>query len=32
VHPSWVLRQEPAKRDAGYQLFREDLRRLTERP
>jgi len=32
VHPSWVLRQEPAKRDAGYQLFREDLRRLMEPP
>ncbi|WP_312325515.1 UdgX family uracil-DNA binding protein [Stenotrophomonas sp.] len=32
VHPSWVLRQDPEKRDAGYQLFREDLRRLKEPP
>lgn len=32
VHPSWVLRQDPEKRDAGYQLFRKDLRRLKEPP
>jgi uracil-DNA glycosylase len=25
VHPSWVLRQEPAKREAAYHLFRDDL-------
>jgi DNA polymerase len=32
VHPSWVLRQEPEKRDAGYHLFREDLRQLKKPP
>lgn len=32
VHPSWVLRQEPSKREAGYQLFLEDLRHLKAPP
>lgn len=32
VHPSWVLRQEPSKREAGYQLFLEDLRQLKAPP
>ena len=31
VHPAWVLRQgEGDARDAGYRLFVEDLRRLTD--
>lgn len=29
VHPSWVLRQtDPGRREAAYQLLREDLRQL----